>query len=118
MTGLLDRYAARKRKRQENAARDADASLDQPVGSSRPVAGGSSEERAISIPSSPETRSNYRLDIGDDVLAEAVPAPPALQIILPPTQVGSQSGRSEFTRTKLKRQKLLNRIITNSYLPA
>ena len=44
MTGLLDRYAARKRKRQEDATREADVAPDQAVGSSRLAAGGSSEE--------------------------------------------------------------------------
>ena len=38
-------------------------------------------------------------------------------MILPPTQVGSRAGRSEFTRTGMKRPKLPDRIITNSYLP-
>ena len=39
-------------------------------------------------------------------------------MILPPTQVRSQPGRSEFIRTGLKRPKLPNRIIMNSYLLA
>ena len=118
MTGLLDRYAAKKRKRQEDVAREADAALDQVAGSSRPTAGGSLEERVIIILGSPEMGSNDRLDIEDDVLGEAVPTPPALQMILPPAQVGSQPGMSDFTRTGLKRPKLPNWIITNSYLPA
>ena len=44
MTRLLDRYAARKRKRQEDAARGADAAPDQAVGSSWPATGRSLEE--------------------------------------------------------------------------
>ena len=63
-------------------------------------------------------RSNDRLDIGDDVLGEVVPAPPTLQTILPPAQVGSQPGRFEFTCIGMKRPKLLDRIITNFYLRA
>ena len=118
MTGLLDRYAARKRKRLEDAAWEANIAPDQAAGSSRHTAGSSSEEHAIIISGSPETGSNDRLDIGDDVLGEAAPTSPALQTILPPTQVGSRPGRSEFTRTKLKRPKLPDRIITNSYLVA
>ena len=49
MTGLLDRYAARKRKqkRQEDTTREVDTAPDQAVESRRPVAGGSSEEQAI-----------------------------------------------------------------------
>ena len=103
---------------QEDAVREADAAPDQAAGSSRTAAGGRSEERVIIILGSPETGSNDRLDIGDDVLGEAVRAPPALETILPPAQVRSQLGRSEFTRTGLKRPKLPDRIITNSYLPA
>ena len=118
MTGLLDRSAARKRKWQKDAAQEADAVPDQATGSSRTAAGGSSEERAIIISGSPETGSNDRLDIGDDVLGEAVLAPPAIQTILLPAQVGSQPSRSEFTYIGLKRPKLPDRIITNSYLPA
>ena len=68
MTGLLNRYAARKRKQQEDAAREAGDAPDQAAGSSRPAAVGSSEDQAIIIPGSPETGSNDRLDIGDDVL--------------------------------------------------
>ena len=118
MKGLLDRYAARKWKRQEDATQEADSVLDQAVGSSQYAAGGSSEERKIIISSFPKTGSSDRPDIGDDVLGKAVPAPPALQTILPPVQVGSQPGRSEFTPTRLKRLKPPERIITNSYLPA
>ena len=116
MTGLLDRYIARKRKRQEDAAREADAAPDQAVGSSRPTTGDSSKEQAIIILGSLETGSKDSLDIGDDFLGEAAPTPPGLQTILPPTQVGSRSGRSEFTCTGLKRPKLPDRIITNFYL--
>ena len=118
MTGLLDRYAARKWKRQEDAAREADATPDQAVESSWPAAGSSSKEKEIIISGSPETGSNDHLGIGDDVQGEAAPAPPTLQTILPPPPVGIQSGRSEFTRIGLKRSKLPDLIITNSYLPA
>ena len=79
------------------------------------------EEQTIIIPGSPETGSNDRLDIGDDVLGESREAsltPFALQMIPPLIQVGSRSGRSEFTHTRLKRPPLPDRILTNSYLPA
>ena len=39
-------------------------------------------------------------------------------MILPPAQVGSRPGRSEFTRTGLKRPKLPDQIITSSYFLA
>ena len=81
MTGLLNRYAARKRKQHENVERRSDAALDQADGISRPATGGSSKMQAIIIPGSPETGSNDRLDIGDDALGESEEAaltPPAL----------------------------------------
>ena len=118
MTGLLDRYAARKWKWQEDVAREAEAALDQAAGSSRPPTGSSSEDQEIIISGSPETGSNDHLDIGDDVLGEASSTPPTLQTILPLTQVGSRLGRFEFTRTRMKRPKHPDRIIMNSYLPA
>ena len=61
MTGLLDCYAARMRKLQEDATRGEIAAPDQTTGSSRPTTGDSSEEQAIIIPGSPETRSKDRL---------------------------------------------------------
>ena len=118
MTRLLDRYAARKRKRQEDVAWGADAAPDQVARSRQLATGGSSEKQAIIILGSPETGSNDRLDIGDDVLGEAVLTPSALHTIPPPIQVGSRPGRFEFTRIGLKRPLLPDRIVTNSYLPA
>ena len=73
MMGLLNRYAARKRKRQEDAVREVDVTPDQVPRLSRPTTESSSEEQTIIILGSPETRSNDRLDIGDDVLGEVVP---------------------------------------------
>ena len=53
MTGLLDRYAARKRKRQDSAEREP----DQAEGSNRPTTKGGSEMQAIVIPDSPKMGS-------------------------------------------------------------
>ena len=120
MMGLLDRYAVRKWKRQEDVVRGAHVAPDQATGSSRPATSGSSKKQAITIPGSPVRRSNNRLDIGDDALGEsreAAPTQSALQMIPLPVHVGSRPGRSEFTRTGLKRQPLPDRILTNSYLP-
>ena len=50
MTGSLDRYVARKRKRQESAESEA----DQAEGSNRPSTDGGSEMQAIIISGSPE----------------------------------------------------------------
>ena len=44
MTGLLDRYASKKQKRQEDVVWEADAAPDQVAGSRRPATGGSLEE--------------------------------------------------------------------------
>ena len=74
--------------------------------------------QAIVIPGSPETGSNDYLGIGDDGSGEAASTPPVLQVIPSPIGVGSRLGRFEFTRTGLKRLSLLDRILTNSYLPA
>ena len=58
--GLLDRYAARKRKRQVSSSGESDAApvpsvdLGQLVTKDQPAADGSSGDRAITIPSSPE----------------------------------------------------------------
>ena len=60
MTGLLDRYAARKRKRQVSSGGESDTALAQTAGLSQsavdgqPTADGSSGEQAITIPCSPE----------------------------------------------------------------
>ena len=55
MTGLVDRYAARKRKRQENVERRSDAATDQADRSIRPITGCSLEVQTIIIPGSPKT---------------------------------------------------------------
>ena len=54
MTGLLDHYATRKRKRQEDAEREADRA----EGSNRPPTDGGSEMQAIVISGSLEMGSN------------------------------------------------------------
>ena len=58
----------------------------------------------------PDTGSNDHLDIEDDSLGESREAATtslAFQMISPPVQVGSRSGKSKFTRTRLKRLPLL-----------
>ena len=121
MTGLVNCYAARKRKRQENVEQRFEAIVDQADGSSRPSTGGSSEVHAIIILGSPETGSINRLNILENAPGEwgvVASISPTLQIIPPSIQVGSQPGRFEFTRTGLKGPLLPNWILMNSYLPA
>ena len=64
MTGLLDRYATRKRKRQEVAKREADRA----EGPDRPPTDGGSEMQAIMIPSSLEMGSNDQIGFGGNHL--------------------------------------------------
>ena len=60
MTGLLDRYAARKRRRQVISSGKSDttpvqtAGLSLPAANGQPTADGSSGDQAIIIPCSPE----------------------------------------------------------------
>ena len=53
MTGLLDRYAARKRKRQLSSGSESDIAPAQTTGPSQPVAEGGSKVKAIITPDSP-----------------------------------------------------------------
>ena len=83
MTGLLDRYATRKRKRQEDAEREA----EWVERSNRLPTGGGSEMQAIVIPGSPETEFNDQSspeDITRGEPRESTPIPPALQVVHPP----------------------------------
>ena len=53
MTGLLDRYAARKRKRQLSSDSESDIAPAQTAGPSQPAVEGGLEGQAIIIPDSP-----------------------------------------------------------------
>ena len=61
MTGLLDRYATRKRKRQESSEREP----NQAEGSNRPIMDGGSEMEEIVILSSPEMGLSDQPDLED-----------------------------------------------------
>ena len=98
MTGLLDRYAARKRKRQVVSSSESDPAPIQTVGPSvsatdgQPVTDGSSGDQAIIIPCSPELKPTGiaepdgagRLESNEGDLA-----PRALQVI-PPLDRGKE----------------------------
>ena len=80
MTGLLDLYAARKRKRQEDAEREADRA----EGSNRLPTYGDSEMQTIVIPGSPETGFNDQSgpeDIARGEPRESTLILPALQVV-------------------------------------
>ena len=116
MTGLLDRYVARKRKRQESVEREA----DQTEGSNRPSTDGGSKMQAIIISGSPEMGSSDQsgpdgVALGE--LREVTPIPLALQVIHPPDRAESHSDKAKIARAEGKKPLLLDRILLNSYLP-
>ena len=93
---LLDRYAARKRKRQVSSSGVSDAApvqsayLGQPVMKDQYAADGSSGDRAITIPGSPELGPTIGPEPDPSESNEDDPAPRALQII-PPSDQGEGS---------------------------
>ena len=116
MTGLLDLYAARKRKRQEEAEREAERAK----GSVRPPMDGGSEIQTIMIPTSPEMGSNDQPgseDIAREEPREEAPIPSALQVVHPPERPKSRSGVARLALTGRKKSLLPDRILLNSYLP-
>ena len=120
MTGLLDRYASCKRKRQLSSGSESDIAPAQTTGPSHPAAEGGSEGQAIIIPSSPESGPiNQTEPTGVARLEskEADPISSALQVIPPSDRDEGQPSRSKFMRSGLPRSTLPERIITNSYAP-
>ena len=116
MTGLLDRYAARKRKWQESAEKNA----DQAEGSNRPSMDGGSEIQAIIIPGSPEMGSSDQPGPGGVALGEpreVTLIPPALQVIHPPDQAKSRPDTARLARAGRKKPLSPDRILLNSYPP-
>ena len=86
MTGLLDCYAARKRKRQLSSSSESDIAPAQTAGPSQPVAEEGSEMQAIVIHGSSESRpTNQTEPVGVARIEskEADPVPSALQVIPP-----------------------------------
>ena len=89
MTGFLDRYATRKRKRQEEAEQEA----EQAEGSVRLPMDGCSKIQTIMIPAFPEMGSNNQPDSEDiarEEPREEAPIPPALQVVHPSEQPESR----------------------------
>ena len=116
MTGLLDRYAARKRKRQEDAEREA----ERVEGSDRPPTDGGSEMQLIVIPASPEMGSNDQPgleDIAHEEPREDAPIPLALQAVHPLDRPESRPSTAKLVLTGRKRPLPPDRILLNSYLP-
>ena len=96
MTGLLDRYAARKRKRQLSSS--SESGPTQTAGPSQPAAEGGSEMQAIVIPGSLKpgpTDQTEPARVARIESKDAYPVPSALQVI--PLSIGMRvdlAGRS------------------------
>ena len=118
MTGLLNRYTACRRKRQVISNDESDAAPVQTAEPSQPVADGqlatdgSSGDRAIIIPCSPELGPIGRSESNEDDLA-----PSALQVIPPSGRAEEQPNRSKYMRSRLPRPHRSDQVITDSYLP-
>ena len=124
--GLLDRYATRKRRRQVSSSGESDAAPVQaaepiqPATGAQPAADGSSGDRAITIPGSPELEPTIGPEsdgAGRSDSNEGGLAPQALQVVLPSGQDEGPRDRSEFMRFGLPRPKRPDQVITNNYLP-
>ena len=116
MTGLLDRYAARKRKRQLSSSSEYDPS--QITGPSQSAAEGGSEMQAIVIPSSPEPvpiDQKEPAGVAQRESQDADSVSSALQVIPPSDRDGGQPSRWKVTQSGLPRSPLPERIITNCY---
>ena len=116
MTGLLDRYAACKRKRQLSS--NSEFGPAQVAGSSQLAVEGGLEMQAIVILGSPKpgtTDQTVPAGVARTESKEADPIPSALQVIHPSDE--GRPDRSKFMRSDLPRSPLPERIITNSYAP-
>ena len=116
MTGFLDRYATRKKKRQEEVEQEAEWA----EGFVCPPMDGGSEIQTIVIPASPEMGSNNQP--GSEGIAleeprEEAPIPPELQVVHPPERPESRPGAAKLALTGSKKQLPPDRILLNSYLP-
>ena len=126
MTGLLDRYAARKKKRQVVSSSESDPAPVQSAGPSlpatdgQPVTDGSSGDLAIIIPCSPELEPTGEAEpdgAGWSESNEGDPAPLALQVIPPLDRGEEQPSKSKHKRSGLPRPHRPDQVITQNYLP-
>ena len=120
MTGLLDRYAACKRKRQLSSGSESDIAPAQTKGPSQPATEGGSEVQAIIIPGSPESEPTNQTELAGVARIkskEADPVSSALQVIPLSDRAEGQPSRSKFILSGLPRPTLPDRIITDSYAP-
>ena len=109
MTGLLDRYATSKRKRQLISSSEFDIAPSQVTGPNHLGAEGGSEVQAIIIPGSPESGPTYQTEpagVARIESKEADPVPSALQVIPPSDRDEGQPSRSKFMCFGLQRPTL------------
>ena len=113
--GLLDRYAARKKKWQVSSSGESDSS--QPATKDQSTADCSSRDRAITIPGSPEFGPSIGTEPDRSELNEGDPTPRALQIIPPLDQGEDRPSKSKFTRSGFPNPTRPVEILTLNYLP-
>ena len=120
MTGLLDRYAARKKKQRLSSGNESDIAPAQAAGPSQPAVEGGSEVQAIIIPGSPESGPPNQTEPARDARTESKEDDlvlSALQVIPHSDRTEGQLRRSKFMRSGLPRPTLPKQIITNHYAP-
>ena len=121
--GLLDRYAARKRKRQvsssgeSNAAPVPSADLGQPGTKDQSPVDGSLGDREITTPGSPELGPSIGLEPDRSESNENDPAPRSLQIIPLLYQGEGSQSKSKFMQSGLPKPKQPDQVITHNYIP-
>ena len=124
--GLLDRYAARKRKWQVSSSGKSDAAPVQfaepshPATDDEPATDGSSGDRAITILGSPKlgpTGGPESDGVGRSESNEGDPALQGLQVIQHSNQGEVTPSILEYMRYGLPRPKRPDQVITNNYLP-
>ena len=121
MTGLLDRYVARKRKRQLSSSSESDIAPAQTAGPSQPAVEGGSKGKEIIIPGSPESGPTDQTKPTGVVLLESKEVDSvqsALHVIPPSDWNEGQPSRLKFMRSGLPRPTFSKGIITNCYAPS
>ena len=113
MTRLLDHYTAKKRKRQEDAEREAVRA----EGSDQLPTDGGSEMQTIMILGSPANDQPGSEDITRGEPRESTSIPLTLQVVHPPDQLESRLGNAKLALPKRKRPLPPDQILLNSYLP-
>ena len=113
--GLLDRYAARKRKWQVSSSGESDAA---PVPSKdQPATDGSSGDRAITIPGSLELGPTIGSEPERSESNEDNSAPRSLQIIPPSDQGERSQSKPGFMLSGLPKPKRPNQVLPTATFP-